>query len=185
MIKTNKSIFFIMALFLFGCAFYGHSQRSKSALSLSGGYVPDGYAVKLGYNHYHNRTDFVKIALIGAIGNQSLSTGLEIPFNDFIVDGGYFASLVKSPTSGISLAVGGGLSLGYENVNNGESVLDDGSILLSESGFIYGLFVGSDFDFFISEKISLIIPVDFHYHFNSDLGNSLFVAGLGVRYYFN
>ncbi|WP_421805756.1 conjugal transfer protein TraO [Flagellimonas sp.] len=166
------------------CSYLVSAQRSKTALGVSAGYVPEGYAVEASFNYYNNLTDFIKTGVMVSFSNELLETNIEVPYNNYLVNVGYFTKLVQSPQSGFSAALGGGISLGYEYINNGENILSDGSVLLSQSGFVYGLMGGVDLDIFLSSSLSMFLPANFIYQFNSDMGNSIIYAGLGVRYSF-
>ena len=179
MIKNKYQ--FILLCFLLSCPWWGQAQTSKASLGFSGGYVPNGFGIEASFNYNHNRTDFYRVAVLAAIAEEPLETGLQIPYNNYLLNVGYFSKLVNNPSTGVSLAIGGGVSLGYEHINNGENLLSDGSILLSESGFVYGLLAGTDFDLFLSNSISLFVPMNFVYQFNSDLGNAIFYGGIGAR----
>lgn len=177
----NKIKTFLFVAFCCG-TLSSFGQTSKSSLGLSGGYVPEGFGVEASYVLHTNLSDFIKISALATFAKENSSTGVSIPYNDYLLNIGYYSSLYKSPTSGISLSVGGGASIGYENVNNGESLLSDGSVLTSQSGFVYGLSAGTDFDLFLNDTISLFVPSSFIYQFNSDLGGFIFYIGLGLRY---
>ncbi|MDC6367207.1 MULTISPECIES: conjugal transfer protein TraO [Flavobacteriaceae] len=173
---------FLTLIALLGVAFTGHAQRSKSAFGVSGGYVPDGFGIEASFNHYHNRTDFIKIATLATLANEPFDADLEIPYQNYLLNAGYYTALMQSPSSGMTFAVGAGISFGYESINNGEQQLSNGSVILSESGFVYGLTAGADYDVFLSSSISLFVPINFIYQFNSDMGNNLIYGGLGLRY---
>lgn len=181
--KKNK-FHYLLFFALIGFAVCVQAQRSKSALGISGGYVPEGFGLEASMNIYHNLTDHYKIGVMATFSNETLTSGVTVPYNDFLLNAGYFTPLFQSPSSGISFEVGGGVSLGYENVNNGESLLSDGSILLSKSGFVYGISAGTDFDLFLSNSISVFVPFTAIYQFNSDLGSFILYGGLGLRYSF-
>lgn len=183
--KQNARFLVVTTVLLLLNGFYGHSQRSKTALGISPGYVPEGFGTMASHNFYHNRTDFVKTSFLATFSQETIDPGITIPYNNFLLNIGYYTPLVKSSNNAITLAVGGGASFGYELVNNNEPNLSNGSLLLSESGFVIGGLVGLDLDVFLSDKLSLLVPLEAFYHLNSDLGSSMFFAGLGLRYYLN
>ena len=82
-------------------------------------------------------------------------------------------------------SVGGGISLAYEIINEGNTILANGAIIQGNSQIIYGGFLGSELQYFLSENLAILGVINTFYYANSDLGSLSGYGGLGVRYYIN
>ncbi|AWX44792.1 hypothetical protein HME9304_01797 [Flagellimonas maritima] len=160
-------------------------QRSKTAVEFAPGYAQEGFGIKGAFNYYHNRTDYLHANILATFSKEKTSTAVTVPYNIFLFNAAYFTPVIKSKDNSNSLYTGGGISLGYESINGNEPDLEDNSLLVSESGLLYGFYGGINADYFLSDSFSLILPIDLFYHFGSDLGNIHFFTGLGVRYHIN
>uniref|UniRef100_A0A171ANS3 Conjugal transfer protein n=1 Tax=Triatoma infestans TaxID=30076 RepID=A0A171ANS3_TRIIF len=81
------------------------------------------------------------------------------------------------------LNLGGGGIIGYEVINNGNSLLETGAIIDAKSQFIYGVFIGLEGEITLSNDFSLLIKANEYYHINSDVGQFYPYAGIGLRYF--
>lgn len=159
-----------------------HSQRSNFSVGAVPSYKADGYGIHINLNHYHSSTDYLQASFVAAFSKEQPNSGVEFPYNDYVFNLGYFTTVLTSPKRGFFIFFGGGPSIGYEYINNGETSFPfDAS--KAESGFIYGVSASFEMDFFISQSLSLITPINGFYHFNSDLNNSMVLLGVGIRYY--
>ncbi|MCK0161381.1 conjugal transfer protein TraO [Allomuricauda sp. F6463D] len=161
----------------------GFSQRGNLSLGLAPSYKTDGYGIQLNANYYHSSTDYMQVALVAAFSKEKPNSGVEFPYEDYLFNFGYFTTVLTSPKRGIFFYFGGGPSLGYKYINNGDTYFAFDA-LEAESSFIYGVYASFEMDFFISDSFSLIIPINGYYHFNSDLNDSTVLLGAGIRYYF-
>lgn len=158
------------------------SQRSNFSVGAVPSYKTDGYGVQLNLNHYHSTTDYMQASLVAAFSKEKPNSGVEFPYEDYLFNLGYFTTILTSPKRGISFYFGGGPSVGYKYINNGETDFAFDA-LKAESSFTYGGYASFEMDFFISDAFSLIIPINGYYHFNSDLNDSTLLLGAGLRYY--
>ena len=158
------------------------SQRSYLSIGAVPTYKTDGYGIQLNSNYYHNATDYFQVSLAATFSKETPNSGVEFPYEDYFLNLGYFTTVLTSPKRGISFFFGGGPSLGYKYINNGDTFFPFDAIE-AESGFIYGGYASFEMDFFISDGFSLIVPINGFYHFNSDLNDSTLLLGAGLRYY--
>ena len=160
----------------------GHSQRSDLSFGLTPNYRANGYGVSFSSNYYHNVTDYYHLSLVVTFSMEQPDATVEFPYEDYLLNLGYFTTILTWPNRGLSIFFGGGASIGYENINNGE-----GDILfinqIPESGFVYGAFASFEMDFFLTGSLSLIVPMNGIYHFNSKVDKSMLLLGVGIRYY--
>lgn len=159
-----------------------HSQRGDFALGVVPSYKADGYGIQINLNYSHSTTDHVQASIIAAFSKEQPNSGVEFPYHDYLLNIGYFTTVLTSPKRGLFIFFGGGPSIRYEYINNGEPEFRFDA-LKAESGFIYGGFASFELDFFISDAFSLIVPINGYYHINSDLNNSMLLLGVGIRYY--
>lgn len=179
-----KIYLYIAALFLvFGMS--AQSQRSfASSIGLSGGYVEDGYGALFNYNYHMDRYSYFHIGIFGAFAEDRETELYEIPYTLFTFQPGYFRRIYQnSGFKPISVYLGLGAVGGYEVINNGNNTLPNGAIILADSKFIYGGFVGAEFDYHFSNSFSLVVKANEYYHVNSDIGNWYPFFAVGLRYY--
>jgi hypothetical protein len=161
----------------------GYSQRSYLSVGAVPTYKTNGYGIQLNANHYHSTTDFLQLSLVATFSKEMPNAGVEFPYDDYWFNLGYFTTVLTSPKRGISFYFGGGPSVGYKHINNGETEFPFDAVE-AESSFIYGAYASFEMDFFISDAFSLIVPINGYYHFNSDLNDTTLLLGAGLRYYF-
>jgi len=161
----------------------GFSQRGNLSLGLVPTYKADGYGVQLNANHYHSTTDYVQVSLAATFSKEKPNAGVEFPYDDYLLGIGYFTTILTSPKRGLFFYFGGGPSVGYKYINDGETYFPFDAPEEAESSFIYGGYASFEMDFYISDRFSLIVPINGYYHFNSDLNDSTLLLGAGLRYY--
>ncbi|MBO0321195.1 conjugal transfer protein TraO [Muricauda sp. CAU 1633] len=159
-----------------------HSQRSNFSVGVVPTYKTDGYGIQLNVNHYHSTTDYLQVSLVAAFSKEQPDSGVEFPYHDYLFNLGYFTTILTSPKRGFFIFFGGGPSVGYKYINNGETEFPFDAVT-AESSFIYGGFASFEMDFFLSDAFSLFVPTSGFYHFNSDLNDTMLLLGVGIRYY--
>ncbi|UII77904.1 conjugal transfer protein TraO [Flagellimonas sp. HMM57] len=159
-----------------------YSQRSDFFFDVVPSYKTNGYGLNANINYYHNTTDFFRVSFVFASTKEQPDGGLEFPYEDYLLDLGYFTTVLTSPNRGFFIYFGGGPSLGYKHINDGETDFPFDAVE-AESSFIYGGFATFELDFFLSDTFSIILPVTGFYHFNSDLNETALLVGVGLRYY--
>jgi len=176
LIKTLLTVLFIATL-----SYTAHSQNG--AVSITGGITQDGYAGVISYNYYWDRysSDFMQGSVFLNFSEQDYSDTIKVPYNDFTVNLAYFKNIVESRSGSLKIAIGAGAVFGYEILNNGTKELDNGAIIASKSGFIYGAFLGLDTDIYLSDTVSVVLKANQYYHVNSDVGEFLPYVGTGMR----
>ncbi|RKN83468.1 conjugal transfer protein TraO [Ulvibacterium marinum] len=163
---------------------FGYSQGSNyaSSVGLSGGYAEDGFGIMATYNYHLNRNRYAQLSVFAAIAEDKGS--FDIPYNIFTVQPGYFIKVWEQKNfKKYAVNVGGGAIIGYEVINNGNSLLETGAIIDAKSQFIYGVLVGLEGEITLSNDFSLLIKANEYYHINSDVGQFYPYAGLGLRYF--
>lgn len=161
---------------------YSQSGNYASSLGLSGGYAEDGIGIMATYNYHLNRSRYAQISVFAAIAEDKGT--FNIPYNVFTVQPGYFFKVWEQRNfKSYAFNLGGGAIIGYEVINNGNSILETGAIIDAKSQFIYGVYVGLEGEVTLSNDFSLLIKANEYYHINSDVGNFYPYAGIGLRYF--
>ncbi|NYJ28194.1 conjugal transfer protein TraO [Allomuricauda sp. ARW1Y1] len=162
----------------------GYSQEGNyaSSIGVSSGYAEDGFGIMATYNYHLNRSRYAQLSVFAAVAEDKGS--FAIPYNIFTVQPGYFFKVLEQRTfKSYALNIGGGAIIGYEVINNGNSLLETGAIIDADSKFIYGAYVGIEGELTLSNDFSLLVKANEYYHVNSDVGNFYPYAGIGLRYF--
>lgn len=178
-----KTKYYIAILFLMNIV-VGQCQNGNyaSSIGISGGYAEDGFGVMATYNYHLDRNAFAQLSIFAAIAEDKGS--FDIPYNIFTIQPGYFRKVWEQPNfKKYALNLGGGGVLGYEVINDGNNTLDNGAIIDARSQFIYGAYLGMEFEVLLGNDFSILIKGNEYYHANSDIGNFYPYAGIGLRYF--
>lgn len=163
----------------------GYSQTYKNAFGVSIGATQDGYGVMLSHNYFINDRNSISASILATDAKYKIGED-KIGYNNITLNLGYSVPLYLTQNRKFGIVFGSGVVLGYEIVNDNKDLnLSDGSLILDESKFIYGAYLGLDFDYLINDRTTLFIKVNEYYHANSDLGKFVPFAGIGLRYYTN
>lgn len=174
-----RIILFVLLVSTFG---YSQNGNYASSVGLSAGYAEDGFGIMATYNYHLNRDRYAQLSVFAAIAEDKGS--FDIPYNIFTVQPGYFFKLWEQRNfKRYAINLGGGGILGYEVINNGNSLLETGALIDAKSQFIYGVFLGLEGEIALSNDFSLLIKANEYYHINSDVGNFYPYAGIGMRYF--
>jgi len=94
---------------------------------------------------------------------------LKVPVRDYMGEGGFMFHLVSSP--GKSFLVYGGpcISLGYEEVNDGNKWLPDGAYLEARNRFVYGAGAQLSLEGFITDNVVALAKAKGTFLFGTDL----------------
>lgn len=160
----------------------GLSQRSDLSFGLTPNYKANGYGINFSSNYYHNTTDYYHLSLVATFSKEQPNATVEFPYEDYMLNLGYFTTIFSWPNRGFFIFFGGGASIGYEKINEGRpDVVFEYQI--PNSGLVYGGFASFEMDFFLTDALSLIVPMNGIYHFNSKVDKSMLLLGVGIRYY--
>ncbi|UTG62096.1 conjugal transfer protein TraO [Elizabethkingia anophelis] len=111
-------------------------------------------------------------------------TNYEIPIEMFLFNGGYSFYLWGDFMRNVNLNLGIGGLVGYEQVNRGDEVIDDGSMLDSTDNFIYGVGGKLSFESYLTRHWVFLINGQLRFLKNSQQGQLHSLFGLGIRYNF-
>lgn len=166
-----------------------HSQAYYNAFAFNLGAVQDGIGGLFTYNYFLNRHDFVEASLFLTASNFKYKTFdeqiIKIPYNEFTVNVGYSKNILTNDSNSYNVNLCGGGVFGYETLNKGETILENGATILSKPGFIYGAYLGIELDVSVTDATSVLLRGNEFYHSNSTLGQFLPFIGAGFRFYIN
>ncbi|MEP5339270.1 MAG: conjugal transfer protein TraO [Algibacter sp.] len=181
--KSHRNQRFVLLLFI-SMSYYAQSQNHATAIELLGGYSYRGIGFLANYNYHISGNQMVQGGVYFSYNSAEVKDNIEVPYNTFNVNIGYITNIYTSIRKTTKINAGGGGLLGYEEVNNGNILLENGALVLEQSKFIYGGFAFVELDFYINNDIGLILKLNEYYHVNSDLGKLSLFAGVGMRYFF-
>lgn len=177
-----KNYVAILLFIIFAAFGYSQNGNYASSIGLSGGYAEDGFGIMGTYNYHLNRNRYAQLSIFAAIAEDKGT--FNIPYNIFTVQPGYFIKVWEQKNfKKYALNFGGGAIIGYEVINNGNSLLETGAVLEARSQFIYGAYLGLEGEITLSNDFSVLIKANEYYHANSDVGNFYPYAGIGLRYF--
>lgn len=180
--KKTKQIFFMLLLVI---GLNANAQSYSDAFSVNVGVVQDGIGGLFNYNYFMDRHDFIDAGLLVTVANYNYKEGIKIPYNDFTFNAGYSKNVFFNYQNTFNINIGAGGIFGYETINKGDKNLENGAKIISESGFIYGAYLGLDLDYSLSDVLSVSLKANQYYHANSSLGDFVPFVGLGARIYIN
>ena len=109
---------------------------------------------------------------------------LRIPQETYSAEGGYSFFLLGDARKNIALNLGITGVFGYETINKGEPMLNDGAKLLSDDNFIYGAGGRLTFETYLSDRFVLVLQGRTKVLCGTDLQQFRPSAGLGLRFNF-
>lgn len=110
--------------------------------------------------------------------------GLRLPLETYSVEGGYSFFLLGDARRNVALNAAITGLLGYESINRGEALLQDGAKIISEDGLLYGAGGRLSFETYLSDHLVLLLQARIKVLWGTDLQQFRPSAGLGLRYNF-
>lgn len=104
-----------------------------------------------------------------------------IPLSQYTGEAGYYYNFFSDSKKMFFLNVGGSALAGYESVNDGKKLLDDGAALQKYESFIYGGAVTLEAETYLSDKIVLLFRLRERILWGSAANHFHTQYGLGIR----
>ena len=104
-----------------------------------------------------------------------------IPVEQFTGEGGFYYNFLSSPSKAVCFSIGASALAGYETVNRGEKLLNDGATLQNDDGFVYGGAVTLEMESYLTDRIVLLLRVRERAMFGSSISRFRFQAGAGIK----
>ena len=183
----------ITTVFLFFISLTALGQYYDGGIGATGFYGEEfdyGIAGNLSYSHRTNYFDYIEVGLQANFVDLEF-LGVEIPTQIYALNAGFYYDLFRNNRRffhhpAFAIVLGGGLQVGYEQFDLSGIVLEDGTELdVATEKVVFGPFVGANIDFFLNKTFAIAIKLTETYHINSDIGNLVPYAGLGVKFVMN
>ncbi|WP_291117280.1 conjugal transfer protein TraO [Empedobacter sp. UBA7248] len=105
-----------------------------------------------------------------------------IPHETYTAEGGYNFFLIGDSQRNISLNFALSAVVGYETINRGDKVLYDGSEILNEDNFLYGVGSRLSIETYLSDKLVLLLRGQMKLFWGTTLEQFRPSVGIGIRY---
>jgi hypothetical protein len=107
-----------------------------------------------------------------------------IPLENYLGEAGYSLRLLADRKKFISLNAALTVLGGYEIVNKGDSLLQDGGLLKNRNQFVYGSGGRLSLDTYLSDRIVLVIQTRLRMLWGTDLEHFRASGGIGFKFNF-
>jgi hypothetical protein len=104
-----------------------------------------------------------------------------IPVEQFTGEGGFYYNFLSSPGKAICFSIGASALAGYETINRGVKLFDDGSTLQNEDGFVYGGALTLEMESYITDRVVLLLHARKRALFGSSNSRFQFQVGTGIK----
>ncbi|MHA7059028.1 conjugal transfer protein TraO [Aquimarina sp. M1] len=183
LIEVKRKLFYTwLALpFLFLCTDSLSGQSHKVAISITGGFVQDGFGGMITGDYKVNTYDYLQFNVLGGFSTLAQSN-IDIPVDTYSFNAGLFFDMLRNNSRTFALSLGAGGTIGYEIINDGNQNIATNQLLnLKTNNTIFGVYAGLDADIFMSPVIALNIKLNETYHINSEIGEFAPYVGLGLK----
>lgn len=107
-----------------------------------------------------------------------------IPLAQYTGEAGYYYNFLSTPGKTVFLNAGLSGLLGYERVNGGKRMLEDGAVLQESESFIYGGFVTLEAEAYLSDCTVLAFQLRERILWGSAAGHFHTQYGIALKYIF-
>lgn len=104
-----------------------------------------------------------------------------IPTDTYLLDGGYFLNVLSDGTKTVMLNVGLSGAVGYEVVNNSESLMYDGSTIRDEDNFLYGGALSFEVDTYLNDRFVIFANLRNYVLWGSDTDEFRPMVNVGLK----
>ncbi|MDQ0781399.1 conjugal transfer protein TraO [Chryseobacterium sp. W4I1] len=111
-------------------------------------------------------------------------TNYNIPIDTFLLSGGYSFYVWGDLMRNVNLNLGIGGLVGYEQVNRGNELIYDGSLLKSTGNFIYGASSKLSLESYLTGHLVFLVNGQLRFLKNSQMAEFHCLFGFGIRYNF-
>lgn len=147
-------------------------ENPKSSYYLSVGMTTNGKS-----GHY-------KLWALEYAHQYSIYKNLHIPQETYTAEAGYSFFLLGDARRNITLNAGLTAVAGYESINRGENLLQDGAIIVPHDSFIYGAGERLSLETYLSDHFVLLVQGRIKVLWGTDLEQLRPSAGVGLRFNF-
>ncbi|WP_319226712.1 conjugal transfer protein TraO [Draconibacterium orientale] len=108
-----------------------------------------------------------------------------IPVEQFTGDGGFYYNFLSSRGKAVFFFIGASALAGYETVNRGEKLLDDGASLQNHDGFVYGGAITLEMESYLTDRIVLLLTGRERMLQGTTTGHFHAQFGIGLKFIIN
>ena len=108
-----------------------------------------------------------------------------IPVAQFTAEGGYYKKLLTDGSKTLFVYGGASVLAGYESVNWGKTLLDDGARLTDKDSFLYGGALTLNIEVYLSDRLALTGNVRERCLWGNDTGHFHTQYGIGLKLIIN
>jgi hypothetical protein len=116
--------------------------------------------------------------------NYAYESG-SIPVEQFTGEGGFYYNFLSSPGKAICFSIGASALAGYEAVNRGEKLLDDGATLQNDDGVVYGGAITLEMESYLTDRIVLLLTCRERMLRGTTTGHFHAQFGIGLKFIIN
>jgi hypothetical protein len=110
---------------------------------------------------------------------------MTIPVAQFTAEGGYYQKLLTDGSKTLFVYGGASVLAGYESVNWGKTLLDDGARLTDKDAFVYGGAVTLNVEVYLSDRLALTGNMRERCLWGNDTGHFHTQYGVGLKLIIN
>ena len=154
---------------------FSYAQQKTSSLAFMGGITAEKGLGFMGNYTYTSENANYEFAVLHSIFKEEGENPLT--FSNTTLNIGYLHSVIRNATNSISINIGGGVSGGYESIPTPEDI-----VLVSESGFIAGVYGVLQADFYLSDTISILLRAQENYNVISTTGKANPFLAVGIKF---
>lgn len=182
---------YIMFFLLMLVSIAGYSQRMiyrQKAVEVNAGILDQN---NIGDNYYFNVTlnSFARYGNYWIVGAEYQRRNSDykqwkIPVTNYLGEAGYSLRLVSDRRKFITVNAGITGVVGYEVVNNGDSILMDGAVLHNRNQLVFGTGGRLSVEMYLSDRIVFMLQGRIKMLWGTDLEKFRPSSGIGVRFNF-
>ena len=158
-------------------------------IEVNGGFV-DGKALSAAFSGGAALSTYTKNGSKWIFGGEYLQrdygySDTTIPVAQFTAEVGYYKKLLTDASKTFFIYGGVSALAGYESVNWGKTLLDDGAMLTDKDAFIYGGAVTLNIEVYLSDRLALMGNVRERCLWGNDTGHFHIQYGIGLKLIIN
>jgi len=193
----RTAVILIVTALCFVLADRAHAQRAlpgMQGLQITGGMVDGIYSTnnnnESGYYFGAAMATYSKNANKWIFGaeylrrNYAYESGI-IPVEQFTGEGGFYYNFLSSRGKVVFFFIGASALAGYETVNRGEKLLNDGATLQNDDGFVYGGAITLEIESYLTDRIVLLLTGRERMLQGTTTGNFHAQFGIGLKFIIN
>ncbi|RKT01784.1 conjugal transfer protein TraO [Chryseobacterium defluvii] len=179
-------VYILLLVFMMTSQVKGQRQLpGQKGISVSSGI----FSMKEPRDNYYFQLSFTKNTRSGnyqiwsaEYQHRSITYGVQkLPLEIYLGEGGYSFRFLGNYSKSLNLYLGLTAAAGYQNINKGNYILPDGAIILDKSGLIYGTGGKLSLEFYITDKIMVLLQTKAYLFWGTSVNRLSPSVGMGIR----